>query len=236
MNPIDHWINLETRRQFFGRSARGLGAIALASLVHRDANAAGAAGSAGNRGVLGAGHHRARAKRVIYLFMSGAPSQLDTFDYKPGLKDQFDVDLPESVRGNQRLTSMTAAQARFPIAPSVFDFAQYGQCGRWVSELLPKTGSMADDITCIHSMWTEAINHDPAITYIQTGNQIPGRPSMGAWISYGLGTLNQGYVESSNVNVVEELVNMIETQRAYEMNSRAISTADQMLQYVSNNL
>jgi hypothetical protein len=111
------------------------------------------------------------------------------------MNDWFDKDLPESVRGGQRLTTMTASQARFPIAPSMFKFHQYGACGRWVSQLLPKTGSMADDIALVRTMWTEAINHDPAITFIQTGNQIPGRPTLGSWISYGLGTLNRSLPE-----------------------------------------
>ncbi|MDF1658577.1 MAG: DUF1501 domain-containing protein, partial [Verrucomicrobiales bacterium] len=154
-DPIDSWINLETRRQFFGKSAKGLGAVALTSMLGRDF-ASGAGGSTKPGSAL---HFAPKAKRVIYLFMSGAPSQLDTFDYKPGLREKFDVDLPDSVRGEQRLTAMTASQARFPIAPSVFNFNQHGDNGRWVSELLPKTGSMSDDITCIHSMWTEAINH-----------------------------------------------------------------------------
>ena len=184
MNPIDQWISLETRRQFFGKCATGLGTVALASLLRRPA-----AGHEG--GSLGHGHFPARAKRVIWLFMAGAPSQIDTFDYKPGMAEWFDKDLPKSVRKGQRLTNMTASQARFPIAPSMFAFKQYGQCGKWASELLSKTGSMADDLAFIHTMWTEAINHDPAITYIQTGNQIPGRPCLGAWVSYGLGRLNR---------------------------------------------
>ncbi len=187
-HPIDQWINLETRRQFFGKSAKGLGAVALTSMLARDTmSAASFVGTAPGRAM----HFAPKAKRVIYLFMSGAPSQIDTFDYKPGLVKRFDQELPDTVRGEQRLTAMTASQARFPIAPSMFKFNRHGQSGRWVSELLPKTASMSDDITCIHSMWTEAINHDPAITYIQTGNQIPGRPSMGSWISYGLGSLNK---------------------------------------------
>lgn len=181
---IEETIALETRRQFIGQSARGLGGIALASLLGRDAGGA-------THSPDGVGDFPAKAKRVIYLFMAGAPSQLDTFDYKPNLKEMFDVDLPDSIRGSQRLTAMTASQPRFPIAPSTFGFQQYGESRKWVSDLLPKMGSMADDLTFIQSMWTEAINHDPAITYIQTGNQIPGRPSMGSWISYGLGSLNQ---------------------------------------------
>ena len=146
-------------------------------------------------GALHSGHFPARAKRVIWLFMAGAPSQIDTFDYKPEMRDWFDKDLPESVRKGQRLTTMTASQARFPIAPSLFKFDQYGNCGRWVSELLPRTGAMSDDFALIRTMWTEAINHDPAITFIQTGNQIPGHPTLGAWISYGLGTLNRNLPE-----------------------------------------
>ena len=184
-SPIDQWINLETRRQFFKRSSAGLGSVALASLLGRES------GGKGKRGLSEGLHFPARAKRVIYLFMAGAPSQLDTFDYKPLMADRFDEDLPESIRGNQRLTSMTSAQPRFPIAPSIYEFKQHGDCGKWVSELLPHSATVVDDMSFIHSMWTEAINHDPAITYIQTGSQIPGRPSMGAWVSYGLGSLNR---------------------------------------------
>jgi len=187
-HPIDQWILLETRRQFFGRGAKGLGVAALASMLGRPA-------AGGENAVLDGGHFHARAKRVVWLFMAGAPSQIDTFDYKPDMAARFDEDLPESVRMGQRLTTMTATQPRFPIAPSMFKFQQHGQCGKWVSELLPKTGSMADELAFIHSVWTEAINHDPAITYIQTGNQIPGRPSLGAWLSYGLGSMNRNLPE-----------------------------------------
>jgi hypothetical protein len=184
-NPINEWISLETRRQFFGNGARGLGVAALASLMGREA-----AGEVGG-GALDGGHFPHRAKRVIWLFMAGAPSQLDTYDYKPTMAKWFNRDLPESVRKGQRLTTMTASQSRFPIAPSMFAFGQHGDCGKRVSELLPRTGSMADDLAFIHTVWTEAINHDPAITFIQTGNQIPGRPALGAWLSYGLGSLNR---------------------------------------------
>ena len=198
-HPIDQWIALETRRQFFGRTAKGLGTAALATLLHDRANGAGAPsktpGQSDGEGTLGGGHFPALAKRVIWLFMAGAPSQLDTFDYKPGMVDWYDKDLPESVRKGQRLTTMTASQARFPIAPSMFRFPQFGQCGKHVSELLPNIGSMADDLSFVHTMWTEAINHDPAITFIQTGSQIPGKPTLGAWISYGLGTLNRSLPE-----------------------------------------
>ena len=181
-NPIDQWIQLETRRQFFGRTAKGVGLAALASMMQRDSRGA---------GVLNGGHFPGQAKRVIWLFMAGAPSQLDLYDYKPRMKAWFDKDLPESVRNGQRLTTMTANQSRFPIAPSMFKFTKHGQCGRYVSELLPKQASMADDLAVINTMFTEAINHDPAITYIQTGNQIPGKPTLGAWLSYGLGTMNR---------------------------------------------
>ncbi len=187
-HPIDEWISRETRRQFFGRSAKGLGAAALASLIDRPAHAQ-------SGGVLHGGHFPARAKRVIWLFMAGAPSHLDTFDYKPQMAEWFNKDLPESVRKGQRLTTMTASQARFPIAPSMFRFDRHGQCGKYVSELLPNIGSMADDLAFLPTVWTEAINHDPAITYIQTGNQIPGKPTLGAWVSYGLGTMNRNLPE-----------------------------------------
>jgi hypothetical protein len=187
-NPIDEWISLETRRQFFGHTSKGLGAAALASLMSQSA-------CANRGGAIGSGHFPAKAKRVIWLFMAGAPSHLDTLDYKPTMMDWFNKDLPESVRKGQRLTTMTASQARFPIAPSMFRFDQHGDCGKRVSELLPKIGSMADELGFIHTVWTEAINHDPAITFIQTGNQIPGRPTLGAWISYGLGSLNRNLPE-----------------------------------------
>ncbi len=185
MKDFNDYVKVETRRQFFGKTAAGLGTAALGSLFQKSGFAAGGAP------LQKAFHHAPKAKRAIYLFMSGAPSQLDMWDYKPQLQEHFDKDLPDSVRNGQRLTGMTSGQARFPIAPSPFEFQQHGQCGRWVSELLPHTAKMVDDIAVIKSMWTEAINHDPAITYIQTGNQIPGNPSLGAWLSYGLGSSNE---------------------------------------------
>jgi hypothetical protein len=133
----------------------------------------------------------AKAKRVIYLFQSGAPSQIDLFDYKPELRNQFDKDLPDSIRKGQRLTGMTSGQARFPTAPSIFEFKQHGQSGAWISELMPHLATVADKLCFIKSMYTEAINHDPAITFFQTGSQIAGRPSVGAWLSYGLGNENE---------------------------------------------
>lgn len=179
---INESIRLETRRQFFGKSAAGLGGAALSWLLGKDASAA---------VPRGAFRFAPKARRAIYLFMSGAPSQVDLWDPKPEMQKWFDRDLPDSVRDGQRLTTMTSKQDRFPIAPSIYQFDRHGECGREVSELLPHTAGIVDDITLVKSMWTEAINHDPAITYIQTGNQIPGRPSLGAWLSYGLGSANE---------------------------------------------
>ncbi len=135
-------------------------------------------------------HFAPKAKRAIYLFMAGAPCQMDLFDYKPKMDDLFDEDFPESIRMGQRLTTMTSEQERFPLAPSIYKFEQHGQSGAWVSELLPHTAKMVDDLAFIKSVHTEAINHDPAITYICTGQQQPGRPSLGTWLSYGLGSMN----------------------------------------------
>jgi Protein of unknown function (DUF1501) len=183
MHPSDKAVQLETRRQFFGRGARGLGVAALASLFGEGASA--------KEGLPGLPHFAPKAKRAIYLHMVGGPSQLDLYDYKPVMKDWFDKDLPESIRQGQRLTTMTSGQSRFPIAPSVFKFAQRGQSGAWVSDLLPYTAKMVDDMSIIRTMNTEAINHEPAITFIQTGAMIAGKPCMGAWVAYGLGTMNQ---------------------------------------------
>ena len=183
---------LQTRRHFFSQTATGIGTVALASLMNPDLfGAAPASAAGGDRGILGAPHFAPKAKRVIYLFMSGAPSQLDLFDYKPKMRELFDKDLPDSVRMGQRITTMTSGQKRFPVAPSLFKFQQQGESGAWISELLPQMASIVDDITIIKTLNTEAINHDPAITFIQTGTQQPGRPSMGAWLSYGLGNANQ---------------------------------------------
>ncbi len=187
MNPIHQAINLETRRQFFSSSARGFGALALGSLF---AERAIAGETPQAMGALGAPHFKPKATRAIYLHLVGAPPQMDLFDYKPKMKEYYDKDLPASVRQGQRLTTMTSGQSRFPIAPSVFKFAQHGQGGAWISEILPHTAKMADDIAIIRTMNTEAINHEPAITFIQTGNQNPGRPCLGTWISYGLGSMN----------------------------------------------
>jgi hypothetical protein len=195
MDPIQEYVRLETRRQFFGSAAKGLGTAALASLLLESAGrplraappgpAAGAAG-----GLPGLPHFRPRARRAIYLFLNGGPAQQDLLDYKPAMADLFDKDLPESVRKGQRLTTMTSGQKRFPLAPSMYKFERHGRCGTWVSELLPWTAKMVDDIAVLKTVHTEAINHDPAVTFIQTGSEIPGRPSLGAWISYGLGSEN----------------------------------------------
>jgi hypothetical protein len=189
MNPQREHELLVTRRHFFGRTATGIGTAALASLLNPQL-LAGATASEQGGGVLDQPHFKPKAKRVIYLFMSGAPSQMDMWDYKPQMNDMFDEDLPESVVMGQRFTTMTSGQSRFPIAPSIFNFQQHGKTGTWVSELLPHTAGIVDDIALIKTVNTEAINHDPAITYIQTGSQLPGRPSMGAWLSYGLGSMN----------------------------------------------
>jgi hypothetical protein len=189
MDPRAELPLLLTRRYFFERCAVGLGGAALASILNP--KLLGAESPANNGGALPGLHHKPKAKRVIWLFMADAPSQLDLFDYKPGLKDHFNKDLPESIRKGQRLTTMTSGQARFPVAPSVFKFAQHGQAGAWLSELLPRLAKVVDDVAIVKSLYTEAINHDPAITFITTGSEIPGRPSMGAWLSYGLGSPNQ---------------------------------------------
>jgi hypothetical protein len=194
MDPHPDRALLETRRHFLGRTATGIGTAALASLLNPIGRATTTsspyARPEGNGGVLRELHHQPTAKRVIYLFMSGGPSQLDTLDYKPNLIEMFDKDLPDSIRQGQRITTMTSGQTRLPIAPSKFTFSQYGESGMWMSELLPYLGGVADDIALIKTVNTEAINHDPAITYIQTGFQQPGRPSLGAWLSYGLGSAN----------------------------------------------
>jgi len=194
MDPRNQYIDEMTRRHFFKRGAMGLGAAALTSLASSESGAA-PVPSTGFGGLPELPHFAPKAKRAIYLFMAGAPCQVDMFDHKPNMGEWFDKDLPESVRNGQRLTTMTSRQSRFPIAPSKFDFHPSGQNGTMISELLPHTAKMVDDIAIIKSMQTEAINHDPAITYICTGNQLPGRPSLGSWLSYGLGTMNRNLPE-----------------------------------------
>jgi hypothetical protein len=174
------------RRQALRGSAGAVGLAALATLLNSDR----ASGAEASGGLPGLPHFTPRAKRVIYLCQSGAPSQIDLFDPKPAIKDRFKEELPDSIRMGQRLTGMTAGQGSFPLAPTIFRFAQHGQSGAWLSELLPHTAAIADELCFIKSMHTEAINHDPAITLLQTGSQIAGRPSFGAWVSYGLGSEN----------------------------------------------
>src|SRR5262245_33592424 len=177
-----------TRRHFFGRGAGALGLGALASLFDERLLAGDIA--AKPLGSLHAFHHDPKAKRVIYLFMSGGPSHIDLFDFKPTLRELHGTELPGSVRMGQRITGMTSGQKSFPCVSPMFDFARYGQSRTWVSELLPHTASIVDEIAIVKSMHTEAINHDPAVTYIQTGHQQPGRPSLGSWLSYGIGAEN----------------------------------------------
>ncbi|MFN7937637.1 MAG: DUF1501 domain-containing protein [Bryobacteraceae bacterium] len=187
MNEFDKYRLAITRRHFFSRSAASLGTAALGSLLARDGYAA----TTGAAGLPGLPHFPGKAKRVIYLFQHGAPSQLDLYDPKPGLAKVKGQDLPESVRMGQRLTGMTAYQATFPTAPSIFKFSPQGKSGMMLSELLPYTSKVADDICLMRSLHTEAINHDPAVTFFQTGFQLAGRPSIGSWVSYGLGSDNQ---------------------------------------------
>ncbi|MDA0793572.1 MAG: DUF1501 domain-containing protein [Bacteroidetes bacterium] len=192
----DHHNKKYTRRDFLTRTSMGMGALSLGGLlgpspllgqdmISQMINTSGAA----------LPHFVPKAKRVIYLFQSGAPSQLDLFDHKPLLNKMNGKELPDSIMGTQRLTGMTAGQTSFPMAGSVFDFKQHGQSGAWVSELMPYTSKIVDELCFIKSMYTEAINHDPAVTFLQTGSQLPGRPSIGAWLSYGLGTDNKNLPE-----------------------------------------
>ncbi|GMV97042.1 MAG: hypothetical protein AMXMBFR83_14010 [Phycisphaerae bacterium] len=177
-----------TRRQLFSRCTLGLGTAALASLLPDSLRAADTPEAHG--GLPGLPHFPPKARRVIYLFMSGGPSSLDLYDYKPKLREHNGQPLPPEVRGQQRLTAMSGHQAILPLAGSAFEFKQHGQSGAWVSSLLPHTARLVDHLCFIKSMWTEAINHDPAMTFFSTGSQIAGRPSMGSWVSYGLGTMN----------------------------------------------
>lgn len=199
MHPIREAELLMTRRQLFGKAAMGIGSAALSRLLMMGglgglvslADASG--GQHPQNGLPGFPNFAPKAKRVIYLFMSGGPSQLDLWDYKPKLKDLFNTDLPDEIRRGQRITTMTSGQTRFPIAPTIYKFDKHDNQGDgvWVSELLPHTATVVNELCVVKSMWTEAINHDPATTFIQTGSQLPGRPSMGAWLSYGLGSMNE---------------------------------------------
>jgi len=196
MNPAHDYINHLTRRQFFAGAGLAMGGVALNWLAPRlqAAGGTGVGADALNARIhpplAGFPHFAPKAKRIIYLHMNGGPSQLDTFDYKPQLQERFDQDLPDSIRQGQRITTMTSGQTRFPVAPSQFKFAQYGQSGTWVSELLPWTAKLVDDIAVVRSVHTNAINHDPACTFLMTGSEIPGKASLGSWLSYGLGSEN----------------------------------------------
>ncbi len=185
---IQDYVRYETRRQFFRRGASFMGAAALGMMAPRLFGADKKPLADGN---FVAPHFAPKAKQIIYLHMVGGPPQMDLYDYKPVMQEYYDKDLPESIRMGQRLTTMTSGQTRFPIAPSKYKFAQHGKGGMWISELLPHTAKMADDMCFIRSMHTDAINHEPAICYMQTGNQITGRPCMGSWVSYGLGSMNK---------------------------------------------
>jgi len=191
MNPRDELRMLMTRRHLFGMAANGIGTAALASLLNPNLFAARTDSASGNRGLSDVPHFAPKAKRVIFLHQSGAPSQIELFDYKPGLKKLHGTELPNSIRKGQRITGMTSGQDSFPVAAPIYNFKQYGKSGTWMSELLPHTGKIADDIAILKTVNTEAINHDPAITFIQSGSQQPGRPSLGSWVSYGLGSENQ---------------------------------------------
>ncbi len=183
MDPRREHELLLSRRQLFGRTALGVGTAALASLLKAE----------GGQQVPSFPNFAPKAKRVIYLTMNGGPSQIDLWDYKPKLYDLYDKDIPQDVRRGQRITTMTSGQARFPIAPTKYKFEKHDNNadGVWVSELLPHTSKIVKELCVIQSMYTEAINHDPAVTFIQTGSQLPGRPSFGSWLSYGLGSMNK---------------------------------------------
>ena len=195
MNPFDEYRTLETRRQFFARGKNALGYAALSTLLGRQFASLGAEPSAAGAltpNAHGLPHFAPKAKRVIYLHMVGGPSQMDLWDYKPGMGEWYDKDLPESVRNGQRLTTMTSGQSRFPIAPSKYKFSQAGKSGVWMNtELMPWQSKVVDDLCLIRSLHTEAINHEPAISYMQTGNMNSGRPCVGSWLSYGLGSMNE---------------------------------------------
>ncbi|WP_291984892.1 DUF1501 domain-containing protein [Luteitalea sp.] len=198
---------LLTRRELLAQAGRGIGSVAVASMFGGASLLAGAPG-----GLPNLPHFRPKARRAIWLFPAGAPSQLDTWDYKPKLRGMFGKELPPSVRGDQRLTTMTAKQKGFPVAPSLFTFSQHGQSGMWVSELFPHTARIVDRIALVKSLHTEAINHEPATIAVNSGNQLPGRPCLGSWLSYGLGSLNENlptfvvmtstYTNKSNVQAL----------------------------------
>ncbi|MEO8765280.1 MAG: DUF1501 domain-containing protein [Ginsengibacter sp.] len=184
---LEHNLGLN-RRKFLSKLSLGIGSVALGSLLIPDLFGG---NSEEEMMITGLPQFAPKAKRIIYLFQNGAPSQLDLFDYKPKLQEMFGQDLPASIRMGQRLTGMTADQKKFPLAGTFFNFSQHGKAGAWMSELLPHTSKIADDLCIVKSIYTEAINHDPALTFFQTGAQVGNRPSMGSWLSYGLGSENK---------------------------------------------
>src|SRR3989440_8526411 len=191
MNPLVEHQLLLSRRQFFGSSGLRMGGVALAMMAGRTLAAESVAPPQRMHPALpDLPHFAPKAKAIIYLHMNGGPAQLDLWDYKPKMGGFFDKDLPDSVRMNQRITTMTSGQARFPVAPSMFKFEQHGNCGRWVSELLPHTARCVDDLALVKTVHTNAINHDPACTFVMTGSEVPGKPSLGSWLAYGLGSEN----------------------------------------------
>ncbi len=239
-NEIEQSI---TRRHFFGRGATGIGAAALASLLDPTLFGATVDPNSKTGGLPGLPHFAPKAKRVIYLHQSGAPSQIDLFDYKPLLKKFQGTELPASIRNGQRITGMTSGQSSLPVASSLFKFSQHGESRAWMSELLPHTAKIADEIAIVKTMNTDAINHDPAITFIQSGSQQPGRPSMGSWVSYGLGSENQNLPafvvlisQSSGLNVDQPLFSRLWGSGFLPSNHQGVkfrSGADPVL-YLSN--
>ncbi|MBI1346107.1 DUF1501 domain-containing protein [bacterium] len=189
MHPFFEYQRSLTRRQFFGHTGLRMGGVALASMLATSGSSPRlqAAEARMQPALPGLPHFPPKAKSIIYLHMNGGPSQIDLWDYKPKLQDHFDADLPESIRKGQRITTMTSGQKRLPVAPSKFQFTQHGECGRWVSELLPFTAKHVDDLAVVKSVHTNAINHDPACTFVMTGSEVPGKASLGSWLSYGLG-------------------------------------------------
>ena len=188
MDPFSEYCLQTTRRQFFGTGGLRVGSAALATMSLPRVTAADVRQPQVHPPLPGFPHFSPKAKAVIYLHMNGGPSQLDLWDYKPGLRQHFNSDLPDSVCRGQRITTMTSGQSRLPVAPSMFQFRQAGQCGTWISELLPRTAACVDDIALVCSVHTNAINHDPACTFVTTGSEVPGKPSLGSWLSYGLGS------------------------------------------------
>ncbi len=188
MNPLVDYHLHQTRRQFFGETGLRLGGLSLAAILAGQQRSALAAPSQVHPPLPGFPHFAPQAKAIIYLHMNGGPSQIDLWDHKPKLEEHFQKDLPDSIRMGQRITTMTSGQAHLPVAPSKFKFTQHGQCGTWVSELLPHTAKHVDDLAVVKSVHTNAINHDPACTFVMTGSEVPGKPSLGSWLSYGLGS------------------------------------------------